>query len=208
MSWRKWLSYLIPVSKEAKSDFSGTLEVTWRKGKKVLDSTNANYSYGALQDVLRFGLNHASWSKSGNVLVLGLGAGSVVEVLVDECGHTGPIFGVEWDEQIIELAYSDFQLGRFTNLEVFCEDAFHFLEDHHAEYDLIVVDLFLDNATHPQVLSDEFLSSLETLAGPNSAILVNAGMKSEDTTSVFTDFQFTPVPIPDHPNSIWVRQVR
>ena len=49
---KKAFSYLWPLTKKVNSEFSGELEVTWLNGKKILDTKNANYSYGALHQIL------------------------------------------------------------------------------------------------------------------------------------------------------------
>lgn len=209
MTWKKWLSYWMPITKEVESDFSGTLEITWKKGRKVLDSRSANYSYGALQEVLRVGLNHTSWKRTGHALVLGMGAGSVIEELVNGFDHSGPITGVEWDSAIIELAYREFNLNQYPQVQVVEDDAFQWMEECvEGVFDLIVVDLFIDDQVHPDVLSELFINRLKTLAKESAGILINAGMKSDSGHEIFREFGFTPVPIIDHPNSLWVCQLR
>ncbi len=48
---------------------------------KVLSSSHANYSYGALQRVLEYGLKQIDMRDVKNILLLGLGGGSVIETL-------------------------------------------------------------------------------------------------------------------------------
>jgi spermidine synthase len=56
---QKIVSYLYPIKvKEISSERSGSLEVTLVNGKLVIDSENANYSYGSLQQVLKKGLHY------------------------------------------------------------------------------------------------------------------------------------------------------
>ena len=43
---KKILSYLWPQTTKFPSDHNGNLEVTLYNGKKMLDSKNANYSFG------------------------------------------------------------------------------------------------------------------------------------------------------------------
>lgn len=81
---KKMLSYIYPISKKIPSPISGTLEVTWYNGKKVLNAKNANYSYGSLQRILKFGLKKVDLSNVTDVLLLGMGGGSVIKTLRDE----------------------------------------------------------------------------------------------------------------------------
>ena len=73
---KKIFSYLIPIKiYEAKSALSKSIEVTWANGELVLDSENANYSYGSLQRILRLGLKNIGFSKivdMSSILVLGV----------------------------------------------------------------------------------------------------------------------------------------
>lgn len=54
---KRFLSYIWPITKRIESAVNGTLEITWINGKKILDTKNANYSYGSLQRILKFGLS-------------------------------------------------------------------------------------------------------------------------------------------------------
>ncbi len=75
------LSYIFPITKKIESEYNGTLEITWHNGKKHLNTKNANYSYGSLQKILKIGLQKIDLTNCKNILILGLGAGSVIETL-------------------------------------------------------------------------------------------------------------------------------
>lgn len=122
------LSYIYPVAKKIKSDKNGTLEITWLNGKKHLNSKNANYSYGSLQRILKFGLEKIDLSKINSVLLLGLGGGSVIETLRKDFDYQKHITAIEIDPVIIDLAKEEFQLKIFENLDIICDDALHFVE--------------------------------------------------------------------------------
>ena len=78
---KRLLSYLFPFTRRVPSPVSGHLEVTLYNGRKVLDSATANYSYGALQRVLRYGLQQLDLVQVRSILLLGLGGGSVIQTL-------------------------------------------------------------------------------------------------------------------------------
>jgi hypothetical protein len=59
----KIFSYLLPI-KIYEIKLSKSLEVTWANGELVLDSENANYSYGSLQRILRLGLKYMDTKNS------------------------------------------------------------------------------------------------------------------------------------------------
>ena len=78
---KKILSYIWPVTRKFPSEFNGTLEISYVNGKKVLDTKNANYSYGSLQKILEIGLTKVNLKSVENLLLLGLGGGSIIQSL-------------------------------------------------------------------------------------------------------------------------------
>jgi predicted O-methyltransferase YrrM len=156
---KKIFSYLIPIKiYETKSSLSKSIEVTWTNGELVLDSENANYSYGSLQRILRLGLKNIGYEKivsMNHVLVLGVAGGSVIKTLVDEIKYKGKITGVEIDPEIIKIANIYFKLDEVKNLEIVIDDAFEFVLKTKAKYDLIIIDIFQDT-TMPNFLFETF----------------------------------------------------
>jgi hypothetical protein len=75
---KKLFSYLWPSTRRFSSEINGILEVTYINGKKVLDTKNANYSYGSLQKILEIGLTKVDLNKVDNLLLLGMGGGSMI----------------------------------------------------------------------------------------------------------------------------------
>ena len=156
---KKIFSYLIPIKiYEKKSSLSKSIEVTWTNGKLVLDSENANYSYGSLQRILRFRLKDIGYEKivsMKHILVLGVAGGSVIKTLVDEIKYKGKITGVEIDPDIITIANTYFNLDKVKNLEIVIDDAFEFVLKTKAKYDLIIIDIFQDTKM-PNFLFETF----------------------------------------------------
>ena len=104
------LSYIYPITKKVESKYNGTLEITWHNGKKYLNTKNANYSYGSLQRILRFGLQKIDISQCENILILGLGAGSVIETLLKELKYENFVTAIEIDPVIIYIAKKEFNI--------------------------------------------------------------------------------------------------
>jgi cyclopropane fatty-acyl-phospholipid synthase-like methyltransferase len=156
---KKIFSYLIPIKiSETKSVLSKSIEVTWANGELVLDSQNANYSYGSLQRILRLGLKNIGYKKildMNHILVLGVAGGSVIKTLVDEIKFKGKITGVEIDAEIIKIANAYFKLDQVKNLEIVIDDAFEFVLKTQNKYDLIIIDIFQD-ITMPNFLFEDF----------------------------------------------------
>jgi spermidine synthase len=159
MLFKKLLSYLYPITLfKANSDISKTIEVTLSGGELVLDSKNANYSYGSLQRVLRLGLKRIGFSKivkMDNILVLGVAGGSVIKTLTQEIECKGKITGVEIDQYIIDIANRYFKLDQIKNLNLVIDDAFEFVLKTREKYDLIIIDIFQDTKM-PNFLYEEF----------------------------------------------------
>ena len=180
---KKIFSYLIPIKiHETKSSLSKSIEVTWTNGELVLDSENANYSYGSLQRILRLGLKNIGYEKivpMNHILVLGVAGGSVIKTLVDEIKYKGKITGVEIDPEIIKIANTYFKLDKVKNLEIVIDDAFEFVLKTKTKYDLIIIDIFQDT-TMPNFLFETFFTNrVCSLLKSHGFILFNTMLLNE-----------------------------
>lgn len=173
---KRLLSYLYPIRILRKpSDVSQSLELTYVNGKLLLDSENANYSYGSLQRVLFFGLQQIGFEKireMNDVLVLGVAGGSVIESL-DEIKFRGRITGVEIDAEVIEIARKYYNLDRFSNLEIVVADASEFMRSNRKKYDLIIIDVFTDRNMPMFLYDEDFVDSVLSSLQTNGFILFN-----------------------------------
>lgn len=175
---KKSLSYLWPLTKNYKSNYSGKLEVTWTNGRKVLDSRNANYSYGALQEVLDRGLAEVRADRDAPVLLLGLGGGSAIPLLRKKYSYYGKITAVELDSAIIEIAINEFGIEAYQPLELICADAEVYVASSTEKFGLIIIDLFLDLRVPEQFFSNSFWKNIANLLKQNGKVLFNAGVNS------------------------------
>ena len=176
MILKKAFSYLWPLTKKIKSDFSGELEVTWLNGKKVLDTKNANYSYGALHQILDLALQKTQADRGGHTLVLGLGGGSVLQLLRKKFNFYGKITAVELDSKVIEIAKKEFNIQQYQPLEVICVDAEKFVKQNDQKFDTVIVDLFIDIYVPEQFYQVEFWRDLARLLQPKATVIFNAGI--------------------------------
>ncbi|NRT10623.1 spermidine synthase [Flavobacterium sp. 14A] len=184
MMFKKLISYLIPVTIFlSKSSLSKSLEVTWVKGKLILDSENTNYSYGDLQDILRLGLKEIGFAKvksMDEVLVLGVAGGSVVKTLVDEINFDGKITGVEIDPSVIDIANKFFKLNEISQLDIIVEDAFEYILKTKNTYDLIIIDIFQDTKMPNFLFESYFVNRICTLINDYGAVLFNTMLLSDN----------------------------
>lgn len=180
---KKIFSYLYPIKiYEAKSTLSKTIEVTWANGELVLDSENANYSYGSLQRILRIGLKNIGYDKivpMDHVLVLGVAGGSVIKTLVDEIKYPGKITGVEIDPEIIKVANNYFKLNEIKNLEIVIDDAFEFVLKTKKKYNLIIIDIFQDITMPNFLFEDFFINRICFLLKSKGFVLFNTMLLTE-----------------------------
>ncbi|WP_338648468.1 fused MFS/spermidine synthase [Flavobacterium sp. KS-LB2] len=181
---KKIFSYLFPVKiYETKSSLSKSIEVTWTNGELVLDSENANYSYGSLQRILKLGLKNIGYEKivpMKHILVLGVAGGSVIKTLVDEIKYKGKITGVEIDPEIIKIANTYFKLDGVKNLEIIIDDAFEFVLKTKTKYDLIIVDIFQDTIMPNFLFETFFINRICFLLNSNGFILFNTMILNDD----------------------------
>ena len=180
---KKIFSYILPLKiYQTKSVLSKSIEVTWANGQLVLDSKNANYSYGSLQRILRLGLKNIGFDKifaMEQILVLGVAGGSVIKTLVEEIKFKGKITGVEIDPEIINIADAYFQLNEVKNLTIIIDDAFEYVLKTRKKYDLIIIDVFQDT-TMPNFLFEPFFTNrVCTLLKSRGFILFNTMLLNE-----------------------------
>jgi len=144
---------------------SGPLEVWKSRGKMILHSANANYSYDGLHRVFQkvFQAIKLKNNPPKKVLLLGLGAGSVVSILREELNIFCPIDAVEYDMMIIDIAGKHFNIQRFNNIVIHHADAYTFVQEVTGQYNLIVVDLFNDNVVPERFFDNVFNTALLNL---------------------------------------------
>lgn len=186
----KILSYLYPITKKVHSNISGTLEITWYNGKKHLNTKNANYSYGSLQRILKFGLEKIDLKNVNSILLLGLGAGSVVETLRQDFGYLKSIVAVDIDPIIIDLAKTEFQLQESENLTIICDDALNFMASNAQQFDVIIIDLFVDIDVPKSFLELNFWQDVIKASATNGSLIFNASVEKTKNNALNTVIDF------------------
>lgn len=179
---KRLLSVIYPVSTTFSSKYSGALKIMYHKGKKQLNSKNANYSYGNLQRILKFGLEKIDIIKVNSVLILGMGGGSVIKTLRNDFNYNKPITAVEIDPVIITIADTEFGIKENESLTIHCTDAYNFIQTHSEVFDLIVVDLYIDLNIPDKFLSLEFWNALLNSKSSKGQIIFNASVGSSTST--------------------------
>ena len=187
--WKKWISYLIPQTRFVPSRINPHLEVGWIEGRKVLDSKHTNYSYGPLQEVLEYGLKKISFQNIKSVLILGMGAGSVIKSLRNKFNYNHEIVAVELDPIVIQIADEEFDIKSEGNLKIICEDAVGFIAATQQTFDLIIIDVFIDKEVPEKIYLENFWLDIALITNENGKVLFNAGVEvlDEKTQIIFLE---------------------
>lgn len=175
--YKVWLSYLTEqVLETASSEYNEFLQVSLVHGRLQLVAEDAIYSFGDYYLNFRKLFEQFDFEQlpeNASVLLLGLGLGSIPELLEDYLALDYEYVAVEIDPVIIEMAANYSLPALRSPIEVNQADAYAFLQVDHRKYDLICVDVFQD-ATVPEHLNgDDFLELLKDSLNPGGAIAYN-----------------------------------
>jgi spermidine synthase len=190
----KGFSYIWPVTiKNYSSPYSGELYIRYFLGKKVLDCKHTNYSFGGLQKVLKRALELLPFNPdTKKILILGLGAGSVVATIRKQHSKTAHVTGVEIDATILQIAREEFGIVENSLTKLVQEDAIVFMANNADRYDLIVIDLFIIDTIPKAALEAPFLKQLVTALEPGGYVVFNTipeTMSSENLDYIITFFE-------------------
>ncbi len=151
------------------------LDVSIVRGRTVLDGATVNYSFGGLHEVFAQAFERLAIRRRDirSVLVLGLGAGSVVHLLRRDHGVRAPITALEIDPVMVEIARKYFALDAWPNLEVITADAVEWVAKTDRRFDLVVVDLFHEAEVPPACRTRRFLETLRDRLAPGGLLAFN-----------------------------------
>lgn len=175
-SLHKYLSYVVRfVVEESSSIHNDKLIVAIQDGKYVLNTQNANYSFGSLHRVFQkaFKIIRLKERNFSSCLLLGGGAGSIPSILYKELGLNISTTVVEIDKEVIRLGKKYFKLGDYPNLTIINEDAFVFVSNTTETYDLIAIDIFKDVMVPERFISLVFFYNIKKRLNPNGVVIFN-----------------------------------
>lgn len=184
------VSYLYPLMVEqCVGKVTSKLEVNLVNGKYVLDTAKVNYSYGSLYKI--FDQTFQKFNLKGrevkNVLILGFGAGSVTSLLKEKYKIECEITGVEKDQVVIDLAHKYFNIKRFKNLKVICDDAFTFVQTHSKKFDVIIVDIYIDDQVPKCFHEKKFIMQLGRLLQYQGILFFNKVVNDQKQMAEFNE---------------------
>ncbi|MBI3518639.1 MAG: hypothetical protein HY062_04680 [Bacteroidetes bacterium] len=170
------VSFMFPVIVEhCHGKVTDYLEVVQSNGQYVLNSQNANYSFGGVHVIFdklfkKININQYTFN---NVLILGMGAGNIIKLLQEKYHVYCPITAVEKDEVVIDLAKKYFDIGKYKSLNIIHADAFEYACSTTHKYDLIISDLFIEWDVPEIFASNDYLLNLKRISTSNACIIYN-----------------------------------
>lgn len=175
--WSKIASYFVDIVLEKRqSEYSGQLELIQRQGRLALCTANAVYSYEDLYRNFRDSFARLDLSQlptKSNVLVLGLGLGSIPLLLERKFNKNYTYTLVEIDPVVVELAQKYILPHLRSSIRVETTDAAKFVADCQGKFDMIAIDIFVDDLTPAVFESATFLKQVQKLLSPKGIVLYN-----------------------------------
>lgn len=174
--WKRWLSYLTEIHIEsAPSEINPHLYVSLKNGRLQLSTAHAVYSYDDLYHnfALVFKKLDLSRLPGEAVLILGFGLGSVPYILEKKLGLQLEYTGIEIDESVIELA-SSYSIPRLESpVQLIQTSGEMFLDISDETFDLIIIDIFLDDVIPDEYLQIDFLEQVRDHLNPGGLVIMN-----------------------------------
>jgi len=161
--WKKFLSQFVDVLIErTEGQFNGELLVILSKGRYQLCTQNAIYSFADKYDNFNLSFQGLEWEKYNvqDVLILGLGLASIPYMLETRFNKKFKYTAVEIDEEVVFLANKYVLHELQSPIEVHVADAGNFVEIHKGTYDLLTMDVFVDDKIPNKFRTEIFFDKL------------------------------------------------
>jgi spermidine synthase len=190
--FKKYWSYISPVHLESIQGLENqTLSVYLSNGRYQLSTEHAIYSYDDLYDNFSLAFKKVDWTQlpeRAHVLVLGLGLGSVPYMLEKKFSKKFSYTAVEFDESVIFLA-SKYSIPRLkSSMQIICRDAASHVMEDEDEYDIICIDVFLDDVIPDAISESEFLIRVKCLLSPGGILIFNRLNRERDEKNLIHEY--------------------
>ncbi len=132
------------------------------RGQYKLSTSDAVYSFGKNYKSFKHAFNTIDWEQQQvkEVLVLGYGLGSITSLLEDKLDHNYNVIGVDVDKISLDFSQRANQENEKATVDLVCKDAIEFLELNSKLFDVICVDIFVNDKTPTQFTNEKFLKLL------------------------------------------------
>jgi len=164
--------YEFPIE-QVESKYSTILNISFYKGRYLLSTRNAVYSFAEKYDSFADAFQQLNVGKRDiqKVLILGFGLGSIPQILNQEYKINCHYTAVEIDPMVIHLAKEYGYMPQQSKIEIFCADASDFVKAEQDKYDLICVDVFIDDTVPESAESEVFLYNLKRILKDNGLLI-------------------------------------
>lgn len=159
---------------KTRSKINGEIVVKEQFGQYTLQVQGLIQSGGIVKNIWQKPLSKIRNQKNTfrKVLILGLGGGTVVQ-LIKVHWPKAKIVGVEIDSEIIKIGKKYFNLGKASNLKIVEDNAFNFVTKTQGKVDLIIVDMYLGKNYPPNAEKDEFLENVKNILSQKGVAIFN-----------------------------------
>lgn len=177
-AWRRWASYVTDQTlARGPGDHTDCLEVILRRGKVLLQAEGAVYSWEDNYYNFREAFAYLDWDALAGrkVLLLGLGLGSAIQIAEEHFGQVLDATALEYDAVVADLAQR-YLLGRLrSRVRVVVEDAERFVArlPPASKYDLVLVDIFVDDRVPERFETEGFLRALRDVLAHDGCLISN-----------------------------------
>lgn len=174
--WQVLGSYIREITiEERSSPYNEVLQVILKNGRYQLCTENAIYSYDDLYTnfAKAFAAIGVATQDIKEVLLLGLGLGSIPFILEKKFRVDCQLTAVEIDEEVIDLAQHYVLKDLQMPINCICTDARYFLQMDSQKYDLICMDVFQDDQIPEDFLGPDFLQQIASKLQPDGIFLFN-----------------------------------
>ncbi|HUW22125.1 MAG TPA: fused MFS/spermidine synthase [Candidatus Bathyarchaeia archaeon] len=172
------------------SPVSGEIIVKEQLGRHVLYVQGIPQSGGIVREIWNKGVKALpEFEPVPNVLLLGLGGGSVIRLLKKRWPKA-KILAVEIDSHVVVIARTYFGLDNLPGLKIATNDAFEVINERKegiedSNFDLVIVDIYLGKELPGFAEREDFIFQLKRLLTPRGVLVFNhlldeAGKKTVD----------------------------
>lgn len=175
----------------AESEVNEIMKVSLVRGELQLSTRNAIYSFGDLYDNFRRAFEQFKWDEwpGDEVLLLGLGLGSIPYMLERTFERRFRYTAVEIDEVVVRLAYKYVIEDLDSPVVCYTADAALFVQQDTRRYDMICVDVFEDDVIPESLQSEDFLLTLGEMLTDHGVVLYNVLARTRDDRARAEEFR-------------------
>jgi len=181
-AWKRLLSYFFPVKLYGFIGYGDVpVKVLLWRGEVCLETPRALYSWGRNYEPFRELVKRRGRDilnpPPGKILVLGGGLMSVSlifsEFLIRNNRPVSEFYAVEIDDKVIDIAREVLPAFILKNIQFIHVDAFDFVLDAPQDWDMIIVDIFVDDVIPHRFLNKAFIQILHRIMKVGGLLIYN-----------------------------------